>query len=137
MPPHKKVSKAITESMVMVAAADGQIHKKEQVLILTSLKEIWSPGYGGLKSAVVAAFRDVKLAHDFGMNIKKLMETHATLLAKIFTGKEKKYFLDRMEALMRVDDDLNRKELDLYKICRTHIRPDMGLMGALKSLLGK
>ena len=134
---YKDVPKAITESMVIIAAADGHIHKKEQVLILKSVEEVWSPGYGSMKSAVVGAFRDVKLANDFGMNISKLMEKHATVLSKVFTAKEKKYFLDQMEALMRIDQDLSRKEFDLYKICREHIRPDMGLMGALKSLFGK
>lgn len=137
MAPHKEVSRAMAESMVMIAAADGQIHKQEQILMLKALKELWSPGLGSLKCAVVAAFRDVKLANDFGMDIRKMMQKHATLMSKIFTGKEKKYFLDQMERLMRADDDLDKREVALYTLCREYIRPDAGLMGALKSFFGK
>ena len=137
MAPHKEVASAMTECMVMIAAADGQIHKEEQVLMLKALKTLWSPGLGSLKCAMVAAFRDVKLAHDFGMDIRKMMQKHATLLSKIFTGKEKKYFLDQMECLMRADGDLERREVALFTLCREYIRPDAGLMGTLKSLFGK
>jgi uncharacterized tellurite resistance protein B-like protein len=137
MPAHQEVSKAIVESLILVAAADGTIHKQEQGALLKAVKDIWSPAYGGMKSAVVAGFRDVKLAQDFGMNLPKMMQKYATLLSKVFTAKEKKFFLDQMEAIARADGDMSPKEISLYKLCREHIKPDGGLMGALKSIFKK
>jgi len=42
----------LAESLVIVAAADGQIHSNEQKLLLEALKGIWEPSYGGLKPAI-------------------------------------------------------------------------------------
>ena len=48
----KDIAKALAENLVIVAAADGQIHSNEQKILLEALKGIWKPSYGGLKPAI-------------------------------------------------------------------------------------
>lgn len=99
MDAYKETAMAIAESMIMIVAVDKKIHVKEQRIMLQALKEVWLPGYGGIKLAVGSAFREIKMAQDFGLDLKKKMLKNAILLSKIFTNKEKKVFVDKMTQL--------------------------------------
>jgi len=141
MDAYKGVAKAIAESMVMIVAADEKIHVKEQKLLLQALKAVWLPGYGGIKPAVGSAFREVKLAQDFGLDLKKKMLQHAILLSKIFSNKEKKVFVDKMAQLISADGDMGKREVALFAIFNKNIQQEKGFLSSvqttLKSLIGK
>lgn len=136
MDPYKEVAKAITETLVLIATADGRVHEREQKILITTLKEIWNPSYGSIKCAMVSAFREAKMARDFELNVEKVTQTHAILLSKIFTRKEKEYFLRRITLLVEADRVENRNELKLFSIVRLNIKPGGGFLGSLKSSLG-
>jgi hypothetical protein len=44
------------------------------------------------------------------------MQKHAILLSKIFTNKEKKFFVDRMTQLISADGKVNKNEAELLSI---------------------
>ncbi len=131
------VAKAITESMVMIIAADKKIHVKEQKILMEALKAVWLPGYGGIKPAVGSAFREVKLAQDFGLDLKKKMLQHAILLSKVFTNKEKKVFTAKMTQLISADGQMDKNEVALFSIFAKNMQQDKGFIRTLKSLIGK
>ena len=131
----KDVTKALAESLVIIAAADGQIHSNEQKILLEALKGIWSPSYGGIKPAVGSAFREVKIAKDFGIDLKKKIKTHATLLSRVLTTREKKYFVDTMARLAQADGEADRAEMELYYIFKESVNQDPGFISSFQNSL--
>ncbi len=138
---YQGVAKAIAESMVMIVAVDEKIHVKEQKILMQALKEVWLPGYGGIKPAVGSAFREIKLAQDFGLDLKKKMLHNAILLSKVFSNKEKKIFVDKMTQLVSADGTMDKNEVVLFSIFAKHIQQDKGFFSSvqnrLKSLISK
>lgn len=131
----KEIAKALAESLVIVAAADGRIHSNEQKVLLEALKGIWTPSYGGIKSAVGSAFREVKTAKDFGLDLKKKIKTHASLLSCVLTTKEKNYFADAMTRLAQADGETDRAEMELYYIFKESVDQDPGFFCSFQNTL--
>jgi len=127
--------KALAESLVIVAAADGQIHSNEQKVLLEALKEIWSPSYGSLKPAVGSAFREIKIAKDFGIDLKKKIKAHASLLSRVLTAREKKYIVDTMARLAQADGAADRAEMDLYYAFKENVNQDPGFISSVQTTL--
>jgi uncharacterized tellurite resistance protein B-like protein len=132
---NKDVPKALAESLVIIAAADGRIHANEQKVLMESLKGIWIPGYGGMKPALGGAFREVKIAKDFGMDLKKKLKSHANLLSRVLTAREKKYFVDTMAKLAQADGEADRTELELYYIFKENVNQDPGFISSVQTTL--
>ncbi len=135
------VAKAIAESMVMIVAVDEKIHVKEQKILLQALKDVWLPGYGSIKPAVGSAFREIKLAQDFGLDLRKKMLQHAILLSKVFSNKEKKIFIDNMSQLINADGNIDKNEVALFSIFQKNMHHEKGFLSSvqtsLKSLFAK
>jgi len=131
----KDIAKALAESLVIVAAADGKIHSNEQKILFEALKGIWTPSYGGLKPAVGSAFREVKTAKDFGIDLKKKIKTHADLLSRVLTAKEKKYFADTITRLAQADGEADRAEMELYYIFKESVNKDPGFVSSFQNAL--
>jgi hypothetical protein len=136
MDTYRQVALTLAESLVLIAAADGRIHTQEHILLLKALEEVWLPSYGSLKSAVVTAFRNAKLARDFGLDFGRKMRTHAELLSKIFAEKEKTLFMQRAMEMMHADGSPDSAEIRLYNILDEHLKPSAGFMSSLKSAFG-
>jgi uncharacterized tellurite resistance protein B-like protein len=133
MDAYRQVALTLAESLVMIAAVDGRIHTREQAALLKALKEVWLPNYGSQKSALVAAFHNAKLVHDFGLDVSRKMRTHAELLSKIFTEKEKASFMQGAMEMILADGEPDSAEIRLYNILNEHLKPSAGLMSSLKS----
>lgn len=136
MSAYREVASALAESLVLLAAVDGRIHKKEQAVLSQALEEVWRPGYGSRKSAVMGAFHEVKLARDFGLDINQKVCRHALLLSKIFSEQEKAIFMRRMMELVHADGEADREEVRLYNLFDEHLKPPAGFMSSLKSVFG-
>ncbi len=133
----KDFGNIIAETLVMMAAADGQVLKKEQQMVASALKDIWDPGYGGMKSALVHAFTEIKLATDFGMNLQKKIESHALTISRVFSNREKVILINKMDEIMRVDGESEQSEVALFLIFKKNVTRDAGLMSTLKGMFGK
>ncbi len=132
---NKEVPCALAESLVIIAAADGKIHSNEQKILMESLKGIWAPSYGGLKPALGSAFREIKIARDFGINIKNRMKKHALLLSRVLTAKEKKYIVDEMARLVQADGEADRAEMELYTLFKENVNQDPGFISSFQTTL--
>ncbi len=132
---NKNVPKALAESLAIIAAADGQIHSNEQKILIEALEGIWVPGYGGIKPAIGSAFREIKIARDFGLDLKKKIKSHANLLSRVLTAKEKKYFVDNMARLAQADGEADRAEKSLYYIFKENVNQDPGFVSSFQTTL--
>ena len=132
---YKDVPKALAESLVIIAAADDQIHSNEQKVLMEALKGIWVQSYGGIKPAIGGAFREVKIAKDFGMDLKKKIKAHARLLSRVLSAKEKKYFVDRMASLTQADGEADRNEMELYNLFKEGVNQDPGFISSFQTTL--
>ncbi len=136
MSSYKDVPKALAESLVIIAAADNQIHSNEQKILMEALEGIWVQSYGGIKPALGSAFREVKTAKDFGIDLKKKkIGAHARLLSRVLTAKEKKYFVDRMARLAQADGEADRNEMELYNIFKEAVNQDPGFISSFQTTL--
>ena len=133
--PYREIATVIAESIVIIAAADRKIHTEEKKLLVTTLKSVWISGYGPIKAALLVAFREVKLAQDFDMDLKVRLKKHALLMSKIFSDREKNSFLTNVEYMMRVDGEVAREEYDMFMILKNNLNPPAGFLGSLKTAL--
>lgn len=136
MDPYRQVALALAESLVIVAAVDGRIHTGEQTVMRQALAEVWLPGYGSQKAAMVGAFHEAKLARDFDIDPAKKMCRHAKLLSNVFSEREKALFMRRMMELIHADGDAGREEVRLYNLFDEHLKPPAGIVSSLKAAFG-
>ena len=132
---YKDVPKALAESLVILAAADGKIHSSEQKILIESLKGIWNSSYGGIKPAIGSAYREIKVARDFGMDLKKKLKNHALLLSRVLTAKEKKYIVDTISRMIQSDGETDRTEMELYTLFKENVNQEPGFISSFQTTL--
>lgn len=132
---YREVATIIAESFVIIAAADRRIHAEEKKRLASAMKTVWNANYGSIKTALLGAFQEVKLAQDFDMDLKSRLKKNAAFLSKIFSDKEKNSFLGQIEYLMRADGSVAKEEYDCYMLLKKNMNPPAGFLGSLKTSL--